>query len=98
MNERRLNIKLEIAGKTYPMVIDASNEEIYRLAAREINNRLAKAQQTRVDGFIMQDYLAIVAVDLMISNIHLDRKSGVEEGDLKALSELAVRLSKHLEM
>lgn len=97
MNERRLNIKLEIAGKTYPMVIDASNEEIYRLAAREINNRLAKAQQTRVDGFIMQDYLAIVAVDLMISNIHLDRKSGVEEGDLKALSELAERLSKHLE-
>ncbi len=97
MNERRLNIKLEIAGKTYPMVIDASNEEIYRLAAREINNRLAKAQQTRVDGFIMQDYLAIVAVDLMISNIHLDRKSGVEEGDMKALSELAERLSKHLE-
>ena len=97
MNERRLNIKLEIAGKTYPMVIDASNEEIYRLAAREINNRLAKAQQTRVDGFIMQDDLAIVAVDLMISNIHLDRKSGVEEGDMKALSELAERLSKHLE-
>ena len=97
MNERRLNIKLEIAGKTYPMVIDASTEEIYRLAAREINNRLAKAQQTRVDGFIMQDYLAIVAVDLMISNIHLDRKSGVEEGDMKALSELAERLSKHLE-
>ena len=97
MNERRLNIKLEIAGKTYPMVIDASNEEIYRLAAREINNRLARAQQTRVDGFIMQDYLAIVAVDLMISNIHLDRKSGVEEGDMKALSELAERLSKHLE-
>ena len=97
MNERRLNIKLEIAGKTYPMVIDASNEEIYRLAAREINNRLAKAQQTRVDGFIMQDYLAIVAVDLMISKIHLDRKSGVEEGDMKALSELAERLSKHLE-
>ena len=97
MNERRLNIKLEIAGKTYPMVIDASNEEIYRLAAREINNRLAKAQQTRVDGFIMQDYLAIVAVDLMISNIHLDRKSSVEEGDMKALSELAERLSKHLE-
>ena len=97
MNERRLNIKLEIAGKTYPMVIDASNEEIYRLAAREINNRLAKAQQTRVDGFIMQDYLAIVAVDLMISNVHLDRKSGVEEGDMKALSELAERLSKHLE-
>ena len=97
MNERRLNIKLEIAGKTYPMVIDASNEEIYRLAVRDLNNLLAMAQQARVDGFSMQDYLAIVAVDLMISNIRMKSKNNVEEGDLKALSELAERLAKHLE-
>ena len=97
MSERPLNIKLDIAGKPYEMTIDARNEEVYRLAAREINNRLAAAQKTRVDGFGMQDYLAIVAVDLMISNIRLMRRSSVEEGDLKALSELAERLSKHLE-
>ncbi|MBO7220969.1 MAG: cell division protein ZapA [Alistipes sp.] len=97
MSERPLNIKLDIAGKPYEMTIDARNEEVYRLAAREINNRLAAAQQTRVDGFGVQDYLAIVAVDLMISNIRLMRRSSVEEGDLKALSELAERLSKHLE-
>lgn len=97
MSKQRLNIKLDIAGKTYPMTIDAQNEEIYRLAARDINKLLATAQQSRVDGFGTQDYLAIVAVDLMISNIRLERKNDVEEGDLKALSELAERLSKHLE-
>ncbi len=97
MSERPLNIKLDIAGKPYEMTIDARNEEVYRLAAKEINNRLAAAQQTRVDGFGVQDYLAIVAVDLMISNIRLMRRSSVDEGDLKALSELAERLSKHLE-
>jgi hypothetical protein len=97
MSERQLNIKLDIAGKPYEMTIDARNEEVYRLAAREINNRLATAQQSRVDGFGVQDYLAIVAVDLMISNIRLERKNGVEDGDLKILSELAERLSKHLE-
>jgi hypothetical protein len=97
MSERPLNIKLDVAGKPYEMTINARNEEVYRLAAREINNRLAAAQQTRVDGFGVQDYLAIVAVDLMISNIRLMRRSSVEEGDLKALSELAERLSKHLE-
>ena len=92
-----MHIKLDIAGKPYEMTIDAQNEEVYRLAAREINNRLATAQQSRVDGFGIQDYLAIVAVDLMISNIRIERKNDVEEGDLKALSELAERLSKHLE-
>lgn len=97
MSERSLNIKLDIAGKPYEMSIDARNEEVYRLAAREINNRLAIAQQSRVDGFGVQDYLAIVAVDLMISNIRLERKNDVEEGDLKILTELAERLSKHLE-
>ena len=97
MIERLQKIKLEIAGKSYPMEIDARNEEIYRLAARDINNLMNMAQQSRVDGFGVQDYLAIVAVDLMISNIQLKRKNGLEEGEMKALSELAERLSKHLE-
>jgi hypothetical protein len=97
MSEKPLNIKLDIAGKPYEMTIDARNEEIYRLAAREINSRLAIAQQSRVDGFGIQDYLSIIAVDLMISNIRLERKNDVEEGDLKALTELADKLSKHLE-
>lgn len=92
-----MNIKLDIAGKRYPMTIDARNEEIYRLAVRDLNKLLALAQQARVDGFSMQDYLAIVAVDLMISNIQLKNRNDIEEGDLKALSELAERLSKHLE-
>ena len=97
MDKRHLNIKLDIAGKPYEMTIDARDEEIYRLAAREINKRMAAAQQTRVDGFGIQDYLAMVAVDLMISNIQSERKSEVDAGDVKALSELAERLSKHLE-
>ena len=97
MSERLLHIKLDIANKPYEMTIDARNEEVYRLAAREINNRLATAQQSRIDGFGIQDYLAIVAVDLMISNIRMEHKNDVEDGDLKALSELAERLSKHLE-
>ena len=97
MENRQLDIKLNIAGKPYELTIEARNEEIYRLAAREINNRLIAAQQTRVDGFGVQDYLAIVAVDLMISNIRLERKNDVEDGDIQALAELAERLSKHLE-
>ena len=97
MSERLLNIKLDIAGKPYEMRINPQNEEVYRLAARKINDLMAIAQRSRVDGFGVQDYLSMIAVDLMISNIRLERKNDVEEGDLKALSELAEKLSKHLE-
>ena len=97
MIEKKLNIKLNIAGNPYNMTIDARNEEIYRLAAREVNNELVKAQQMRVDGFNVQDYLAIVAIKIMMENIRLERKSGVEDGDLLALKELSESLSKHLE-
>jgi cell division protein ZapA len=94
---KQLNIKLDIAGKPYEMSIDPSNEEVYRLAAREINNRMSAAHLTRVDGFGVQDYLAMVAVDLMIANIRLSRKADVADGDIKALEALAERLSNHLE-
>ena len=97
MDARRLDIKLDIAGKTYEMKIDPRNEEVYRLAAREINSRLTRAQRSHVDGFAMQDYLAVVAVDLMISNIRLERKNDVEESDLAALKELSQKLGRHLE-
>ena len=96
MSKRLLSIKLDIAGKPYEMDIDPRNEEIYRLAAREINNRMATAQQSRVDGFSIQDYLAIVAVDLMISNIRLERRNDLDSEELKTLAALSEQLSKHL--
>ena len=97
LSKEILDIKLDIAGKTYEMKIDPRNEEVYRLAAREINSRLTRAQRSHVDGFAMQDYLAVVAVDLMISNIRLERKNDVEESDLAALKELSQKLGRHLE-
>ena len=97
MSEKKLNIKLNIAGNPYNMTIDAHNEEVYRLAARKINDELANAQQMRIDGFNVQDYLAMVAVKIMMEYIRLERKSGVEESDLMALKELSDSLAKHLE-
>ena len=97
MSEQQINIKLHIAGKTYERSIDPRNEEIYRLAAREINTMLTEAQQVRIDGFSIQDYLVMVALNAVSANIRLERRNSVEDGDLQALSGLAKRLSKHLE-
>ena len=97
MSKRLLNIKLDIAGKPYEMTIDPRNEELYRLATREINKNLSEVQQSRVDGFSVQDYLVMVALDFAMTNIRLERRNNIEDGDLQTLTELAERLSKHLE-
>ncbi|MBQ1224546.1 MAG: cell division protein ZapA [Alistipes sp.] len=94
--ERKLDIKLEIVGKSYSFSIDPANEEVYRLAARELNSRVAEAQLARYDGFRIQDYLALVAVDVMIANIRMQHKDDIADGEIQALKELSKRLSDHL--
>lgn len=91
-----MEIKLEVVGKTYPMEIDPANEEVYRFAAREISNRVAKAQLARLDGFSVQDYLSLIAVDLMIANVRLQHRDDIADGEVQALKELSKRLSDHL--
>lgn len=93
---RKLEIKLEVVGKVYSLEIDPANEEVYRLAAREINSRVAKAQLARLDGFSVQDYLSLVAVDLMIANIRMQHKDDIADGEMQLLKELSKRLSDHL--
>ncbi len=97
MSEQQLNIKLNIASKTYEFTIDKDLEEIYRLAAHQLGDRVVETRKEYIDGASMQDYLAISALYLMVDHIRLERRNGVDDGDVKALSELAERLSKHLE-
>lgn len=95
-DERALEIKLRIAGKTYNMTIDSRKEEVYRLAEREINRMAAKYEQAHLDGYGAQDYLAIVALQLAISNIRLAQSREIGDENLKQLAELAREVEQHL--
>ena len=96
-DERALEIKLRIAGKTYNMTIDPrKEEEVYRLAEREINRMAAKYEQAHLDGYGAQDYLAIVALQLAISNIRLAQSREIGDENLKQLAELAREVEQHL--
>lgn len=96
MNNDKLEIKLKIAGKTYPMSIEPQMEEIYRLAEREVNHRFVESQKDRTDGYGVQDYLASVAVELAVSNIRLSKSHEVGSEDLKRLAGLAKEVETHL--
>jgi len=97
MNDDKLDIKLKIGGKTYSMRIDPKKEEIYRLAEREVNRYVTKYEQAHLDGYATGDYLAIVALQLAVSNIRLSQSREVGSEELKRLAELAQEVETHLD-
>ena len=97
MNDDKLDIKLKIAGKSYSMRIDPQKEEIYRLAEREVNRYVTKYEQAHFDGYGVGDYLAIVALQLAVSNIRLSQSREIGSEELKRLAELAKEVETHLD-
>lgn len=98
-------IKLHIGGKSYSFVLKrdegepttlAEKEELYRLAEREVNAYAARLEKNRYDGFSTQDYLALTAMQLAISNIGLTRSRNLASEDLERLEELDDRIDAYL--
>ncbi|MCC8020304.1 MAG: cell division protein ZapA [Rikenellaceae bacterium] len=88
----KFNIKLNIAGKSYPLTIERAMEEKYRRAEREVNQLVAKFRgRFRAES---QDYLAMAALQIAVSNVELEMSRSLGE-ELDALKELDIRLGEH---
>ncbi len=96
MNDEKLNVKLKIAGKSYAMAIDPAKEEVYRLAERELNGYIALYEKKHLDGYATHDYLAIIALQLMVNNIRHAQSRELGSEDMARLAELVDRLDRHL--
>jgi len=64
-NKLKINIKID--GRIYPLFIDRADEEKYRLAAKIVNETIAKYRETFRDKGI-QDILAMTAFQLALNN------------------------------
>ena len=53
------SITLKIAGKQYPLSVDSRQEELYRLAEREINDRFSRIEKAKFKDFKREDCLAL---------------------------------------
>ena len=58
------SITLKIAGKQYPLSVDARQEELYRLAEREINERFSRIERAKFKDFKREDCLALAALQI----------------------------------
>jgi len=71
----RLHIKLQIAGRYYPLIIDRSEEEKLRTAARLINEKVAQYQQRYADKD-GQDLLAMAGLQFVLKMMEAEQAAG----------------------
>ena len=90
------NITLKISGKDYSMAIDPSKEEVYRLAERMVNAYAGKFEQAGIEGSSRQDFLALAALQLAISNVAMSQSREVGNEDVKALKSVCDQVESYL--
>ena len=91
--KRKLDIKLNIAGRPYELSIDREREEVYRKAEREVNKFVASTQSQLVLG--NEGYLALAALQFAVQKLTLLAQRSIDD-DLEALSELDAQIDKQL--
>lgn len=89
----KLNIKLNIAGKSYPLSIEREKEEKYRRAEKEINELVTKFRSRfRAES---EDYLAMAALQISLANVELEMSRSLGD-DIDALVDIDRELDEYL--
>ncbi len=89
----KLNIKLNIAGKSYPLSIEREKEEKYRRAEREVNELITKFRSRfRAED---EDYLAMAALQISLANVEMEMSRSLGD-DIDALMEINKELDDYL--
>ncbi|MFA7616718.1 MAG: cell division protein ZapA [Moheibacter sp.] len=88
-----LKVKINIAGRFYPLTINAEEEEAVRNAGKEIN-RLVQDFEDRYAVTDKQDAISMVALQ-MASKLNLLKQSG--EGSDQELNEKVSELTEFIE-
>lgn len=88
-----LKVKINIAGRQYPLSINADEEEAVRNAGKEVNT-LIKEFEERYAVTDRQDALSMAALQ-MASKYHLLKESGA--GSDNVLNERMIKLTEFIE-
>ncbi len=91
------DITLKIAGRSYSLTIEREKEEVYRLAAREVNGYIAELKkQNNFRNWKEEDYLSVVALRFAIKNVDLKRSREVNSEELRQIEELSTEVDDYL--
>lgn len=76
------------------MTIDAANEELYRVAAKRLNEKIT--EYTRIPNFQMQDRLAMAALRYSILALNAEHTSSLGNQDIEQLEDIEKRIQKYI--
>ena len=74
MEKNRLSINIKIDGRVFPLNINRSDEERYRLAAKMVNETISKFRKSFGDQE-SQNILAMTAFQIALSNTELQNRN-----------------------
>ena len=94
MAEEKIKINISIAGKSYPMTIDAANEALYRVAAKRLNEKIT--EYTRIPNFQIQDRLAMAALRYSILALTTEHSSALGNQDIEQLEDIEKRIQRYI--
>jgi cell division protein ZapA len=73
VNKDQLRINIKIEGRTYPLIIDRKDEEKHRVAAKLVNETIARYKELFREREV-QDILAMAAFQIALSKTELQNK------------------------
>ena len=94
MAEGKVKINLSIAGRSYPMTIDAANEELYREATKRLNEKIT--EYSKIPKFDMQDRIAMAALRYSILALTTEHSSTLGDEDVEELHTIEERIRKYV--
>ncbi len=69
-----ISIKIKILDKEYPLRIPASEEELYRSAGKELNDRCRELRENYQNRADKQDILSMVSFVAMVEKAKLEQE------------------------
>ena len=78
------------------MTVDAANEELYRVAAKRINDKVT--EYSRIPKLDLQDRLALAALSYSILALNTEQSSALGNEDIEALSDIERRIRNYIKV
>ncbi len=94
MAEGKIKVNISIAGRSYPMTIDAANEELYRVAAKRLNDKIS--EYTRIPKFDAQDRVAMAALLYSILALSTEQNASLGDSDVEELEAIEARIRRYV--
>lgn len=94
MTDGKIKINLSIAGRLYPMTVPAEKEELYREAAKRLNDKVM--EYSKIPKSDVTDRLALAALYYSMISLATEHSSQLGDADIEELHAIEERIRRYI--